>query len=89
LGGENGYLKEISDKVVDCEDDPETGTRRCRAMIKNKNTRFATGSNWELSLDKAATRNLINKLSIFEEDEGLVEKSRRRAEADCRGDSHQ
>ena len=84
-------IKEIlgfgnSNKGVDCQDDPETGTRHCRAMIRHRNQKLSTGSEWNLTMDsKTCKATIINRSSIFEDDEELVRKTIKQAESDCRG----
>ena len=76
----------IEDKGLDCEDNTETGARYCRAMIRHKNSKLATGSSWEINIDqKSCHATLVNRSSIFDDDADLVKRSLKQAEADCRG----
>lgn len=74
-----------SNKGVDCDDDPETGAKVCRVMIRHRNTKLATGSEFNIQLDKSCKAHPVGKYSVFEEDEDVVKKAMKQAEADCRG----
>ena len=74
-----------SPKGVDCQDD-ENGNKICRVMIKDKNSKLSTGSEFQLHIDpqtcKATT---FGRYSVFDDDQDVVQKTLKKAESDCRG----
>jgi len=73
-----------SDKGLDCETD-EQGNKVCRIMIRHKNNKFSTGSEFSFNLDNNCRSHINGKYSVFTDDEDLVKKALRQAESDCRG----
>ena len=72
------------EKGVDCNQDQD-GVIQCRAMVRHKNNKFATGSEWNVQLDQNCRAHLTGRTSIFDDDEEIVKNSIKRLESDCRG----
>jgi len=85
MGKIKDFLGVGSDKGVDCQDD-ENGNKICRIMIRHKNNKFATGSEFQAHIEpnscKATT---FGRYSVFDEDEELVKRSLKKMETECRG----
>jgi hypothetical protein len=73
-------------KGADCIED-EQGNKYCRAMVRHRNSKLATGSEWSYAVDPQSCKAHLtgSKNSIFDDDEEIVRKTMKRAEADCRG----
>lgn len=79
-------IKELfgGNKGVDCQED-ENGVKVCRVINKHKNSLLATGSSFEVAVDKSCKAHIVGRSTILNEDEAEVRKALKQIESDCRG----
>ena len=69
-----------------CEDDPETGGKRCRKFNATKGASLATGTDVTLITDPKTCRVVVlGHSTILNEDEDDLRRVAKRMEASCKG----
>lgn len=84
MGGIKEFFGFGDNKGIDCEDDGQ-GNKVCRVMVRNKNLKLSTGSEFSFNMDNSCKAHPVGRYSVFQEDEDVVRKAMKQAEAECRG----
>lgn len=72
-------------KGMDCQEDPETGTLRCRRFKATKDSKITNGSSADISIDPRTCRAFFSNYSVLDEDEIDFQKVAKQREKACRG----
>jgi hypothetical protein len=73
-----------NDDGLDCQDDGN-GIKHCRAIKRDKNSLLATGTEFDIAVDKQCKAHLVGRTTILEENESIVKKAMKLSESECRG----